>query len=211
MAKVFDYKVEDRKNYSANSNPVLIDVPKMNYIMINGYGDPNGEEFQKAVEALYGIVYTIKMGFKKIKPPQGYFNYVVPPLEGLWWVEDNNFSLNNKSNWFWTLMIRQPEFINENILEWGIKEATKKKSSIDFSKIRLEMMNEGLCVQIMHTGPYSTEPRTMLKVTNFIKENNLKDEVGLLRKHHEIYLSDPRKTKPEKLKTILRHPVNNIE
>jgi hypothetical protein len=207
MDKVFDYKKEYKNLYLPSKKPELTNIPTMNFIMIDGNGDPNSERFKQAVATLYAISYTIRMSVKKGIKINGYFNYVVPPLEGLWWVEDNNFSLNDKSNWVWTLMIRQPDFVSNDVFNWALEESKKAKPNIDFSKVRLEEFTEGLCVQIMHIGPYANEPDTMSKVSDYLLNNNLKDLVGLGKKHHELYLSDPRKTASDKIKTVLRHPV----
>lgn len=202
-----DYKKEYKDFYMPKSKPSLIDVPAMNFIMIDGKGDPNGEEYQKAVSALYALTFTIKMSKMNGNQPEGYFEYVVPPLEGLWWCSDGKFDFDRRDNWLWTSMIRQPEFVAEDVFKWAVSECSKKKPDIDVSRARFESFSEGLCVQLMHIGPYADEPESMEKINSFIDENGLIDEVGNIRKHHEIYLSDPRRTTPEKLKTVLRHPV----
>lgn len=208
MSDKFDYKKEFKDLYLPKSEARIVDVPEMNFIMVDGKGDPNGEEYQKAVELLYGLAYTIKMSYKGGKNIDGYFEYVVPPLEGLWWVNEDEFNLSQKDNWLWTALIRQPEFVTEEVFHWAIESLKKKKPEIDTSKAYLEKFKEGLCVQAMHIGPYADEPVTVKIMQDFMKENNLKDETGRIRKHHEIYLSDPRKTLPSKLKTVVRHPVS---
>jgi len=209
--KVFDFKKEYKELYMPKDKPELIDVPAMNFIMVDGGGDPNNNpEFQQATELLYGLSYTIKMSNKKGKQPDGYFEYVVPPLEGLWWSDEGSFSFEKRDNWKWTLMIRQPEFVNEEVFKWACTELKRKKPELETEKARFEVFEEGLCVQIMHTGPYSTEPGTMKKVEAFLLEQGLKDMLSSGGKHHEIYLSDPRKAKPESMKTVLRHPVQKI-
>lgn len=206
--KVFDYKKVYKDLYMPKDIPALIEVPKMNFIMVDGSGNPNNNPiFQQAIELLYGLSYTIKMSRKKGKQIEGYFDYVVPPLEGLWWIDEGSFSLENRDNWKWTLMIRQPEFVNEELLSWAAYELLKKKADMPVQRARFEAFEEGLCVQIMHTGPYSTEPETMKKVEAFLTEHGLKERWQGGGKHHEIYLSDPRKTAPDKMKTVLRHPV----
>ncbi|HHT04753.1 MAG TPA: transcriptional regulator [Hydrogenispora sp.] len=206
--KVFDYKKEYKDLYMPKDKPVLIEVPPMNFLMADGSGDPNNNpEFQQATELLYGLSYTIKMSKKKGKEPDGYFEYVVPPLEGLWWIDEGLFSLEKRDNWKWTLMIRQPEFVNEELIQWATTELMRKKPELTTKKARFEVFEEGLCVQIMHVGPYSTEPETMKKVEAFLLEHGLKNRLSSGGKHHEIYLSDPRKAKPERMKTVLRHPV----
>lgn len=147
------------------------------------------------------------MSKKQGKQPDGYFEYVVPPLEGLWWIDEGSFSLEKRDNWKWTLIIRQPEFVNEELIQWATKELQRKKSELATEKARLAAFEEGWCVQIMHIGLYSTEPETMKKVKAFLLERELKDRLSSGGKHHEIYLSDPRKAKPETMKTVLRHPV----
>ena len=206
--KAFDYKREYPDLYLPKAEPVLIEVPTMNFLMVDGSGDPNhNPEFQQAIELLYGLSYTIKMSKKQGKQPDGYFEYVVPPLEGLWWIDEGSFSLEKRDNWKWTLMIRQPEFVNEELVQWATKELQRKKPGLATEKARLATFEEGWCVQIMHIGPYSTEPETMRKVGAFLRERGLEDRLSSGGKHHEIYLSDPRKAKPETMKTVLRHPV----
>lgn len=203
-----DYKKEYKDMYMPSANPMLIDVPPMNFIMVDGSGDPNGPEFPKAVEVLYGLSFAIKMSKMKGNQPEGYFEYVVPPLEGLWWITGGGFSFEQRENWLWTVMIRQPEFVTPEVFAWACSELSRKKPQLPASGARFETFAEGLCVQAMHLGPYATEPETMLRMTDFMAANNLKDRVGNGGgKHHEIYLSDPRKAKPESMKTVLRHPV----
>jgi len=209
--KVFDYKKEYKDLYMPKDKPVLIEVPPMNFLMADGSGDPNNNpEFQHATELLYGLSYAVKMSRNKGKQPEGYFEYVVPPLEGLWWIDEGSFSLEKRDNWKWTLMIRQPEFVNEELVQWAVSELMRKKPDLEVKKARFETFEEGLCVQIMHIGPYSTEPETMKKVEAFLLEQGLKDRLASGGKHHEIYLSDPRKSKPESMKTVLRHPVERV-
>lgn len=206
--KPFDYKKEYKDLYMPKNSPMLIDVPAMNYIMIDGKGDPNNnKEFEHAVEVLYGLSFTIKMSKMKGNQPEGYFEYVVPPLEGLWSINNGTFSLEKRDNWVWTLMIRQPEFVTLDFFNWACSELKHKKPDLNIDGARFEAYNEGSCVQMMHIGPYSTEPTTALIIEDFMKENNLKTRLGDGGKHHEIYLSDPRKAKPDQMKTVLRHPV----
>lgn len=206
--KVFDYKKEYKDLYMPKQQPVLIEVPPMNFLMVDGSGDPNNNPaFQQATELLYGLSYTIKMSKKKGRQPEGYFEYVVPPLEGLWWIEEGSFSFEQRDNWKWTLMIRQPEFVNEELVQWATEELRRKKPELATEKARFATFDEGLCVQIMHIGPYATEPETMKKVEAFLLEHGLRDRLTDGGKHHEIYLSDPRKARPETMKTVLRHPV----
>ena len=212
-----DYKKSFKELYLPKSKPSLIDVPEMSFIMVDGKGNPNeeGGEYQAAVELLYGLSYTIKMSKMGDNKPEGYFEYVVPPLEGLWWLNDGKKDFSNKDKFCWTSMIRQPEFVHEEIFKWACSEVKKKKPHLDVSKARFQKFTEGLCVQMMHVGPYDEEPKTIKEIEKYIESNNLKDVIssvradGTIRRHHEIYLSDPRKTAPEKMKTILRHPVGN--
>lgn len=202
-----DYKKEYKDLYLPKSKPVIIDVPSIHFIMIDGWGDPNQKDYQCAVEALYALSYTIKMSKMGGSQPPGYFDYVVPPLEGLWWISEGRFDLQKRDNWLWTSMIRQPEFVTPEVFLWALEECRRKKSAVDTSKARFAVFQEGLCVQMMHLGPFASESETVAAMRAFMAGNNLTDETGSERKHHEIYLSDPRKTAPEKLKTVLRHPV----
>ncbi len=210
MSKKVDFKKDYKDLYLPKTKPMLIDVPPMNLIMIDGAGDPNQIEYQQAVGALYALAFTIKMSKMSGNQPQGYYEYVVPPLEGLWWVSGGAFFFNERDNWLWTAMIRQPEFVTPAVFNWALEECRRKKPELDLSKARFETFTEGLCVQIMHIGPYRDEPRSLALLEPFIKENGLFNQTGSERKHHEIYLSDPRKTAPEKLKTVLRLPVAKV-
>jgi len=213
-----DYKKAFKELYLPKSAPTLIDVPKMNFIMVDGEGNPNeeGGQYQAAVELIYGLSYTIKMSKMGDSKPEGYFEYVVPPLEGLWWLNDGKKDFSNKDKFCWTSMIRQPEFVTEEIFKWACSEVKRKKPHLDVSKARFQKFSEGLCVQMMHIGPYDEEPKTIKEIEKYIESNSFKNAIssvksdGTIRRHHEIYLSDPRKTKPEKQKTVLRHPVEGI-
>ncbi len=215
----FDYKKSFRELYAPDTTPGILSVPSMNFIMIDGKGNPNDAagEYKKAVELLYALSYTIKMSKKSNAAPKDFFDYVVLPLEGLWWLEDSN-SLNfqDKDNYHWTSMIRQPEFVTPEVLEQASWSVKKKKPDLDVSKARLEEFQEGLCVQLLHLGPYDTEPLSLEKMDRFLYEHHYlidishPDDAGRIRRHHEIYLSDPRRSKPDKLKTILRHPIKEI-
>jgi len=185
----------------------IVNVPEMNFLTIMGKGNPNNsEEFQKAVEALYAVSYAIKMSPKKGDTPKGYFEYVVPPLEGLWWISGKEFNLNEKDKFEWKIMIMQPEFVNNEIVKSAIELSKKSKDNSSIAKIKFESYEEGLSVQIMHVGSYDAEKETIIKMKEFIKNRNLKEN-GL---HHEIYLSDPKKISPDALKTVLRQPVKKI-
>ena len=207
MSKI-DYKKDFKELYLPKQSPVLIDVPAMNFIMIDGVGDPSGSEYQNAVSALYGLSYTIKM---KGKDVSGYCEYTVFPLEGLWWTNDGAFDFQKRNNWLWTSMIRQPDFVTSKVFEWALELAQTKKKELDFSNVKFESFEEGLCVQSLHVGPYSEEPSTIEKMQIYMEENNLLDKTGDIRKHHEIYLSDPNRVSSEKMNTVLRHPVEKIK
>lgn len=211
----FDFKKEYKDLYLPKTKPILIDVPNMKFIMVRGKGNPNREngEYQEALSILYGLSFTIKMSKMGENKIDGYFEYVVPPLEGLWWNKDEeNVDYQHKENFEWISMIRQPEFVTEDVFKWACNEV-KEKKGIDVSKAEFNEYTEGLCVQIMHLGPYDDEPKTIKEIEKYITDNNLKNDIGrslkngMIRRHHEIYLSDPRRTLPEKLKTVIRIPV----
>jgi hypothetical protein len=205
MAVSFDFKKEYKDLYLPKTSPSIIDVPEMVFIMVDGIGNPNtSEEYRLAVELLYGLSYTIKMSNKSI------IEYVVPPLEGLWWLNDDSEEwYKDKSKYCWTSMIRQPEFVNTQVLSTAKNTLTSKKPHLDTSKARLEGFTERLCIQAMHIGSYDDEPRTNAAIMQFITDNGYISDISKTRRHHEIYLSDPRKTIPDKLKTIIRHPVKS--
>lgn len=209
-----DYKKEYKDLYLPGTEPVLIQVPKIAFIMVDGKGDPNlpDGEYTAAVELLYALTYTIKMSKMSGSAPAGYFEYVVPPLEGLWWYEDGGgFTFEkSKSQFCWTSMIRQPEFVTPDIFTAACAAAAKKKPGLDVSLARFSELEEGLCVQCMHIGPYDTEPATVEKMDRYILKNGYAVDLSDTRPHHEIYLGDPRKGDPEKLKTVIRHPVRKI-
>lgn len=205
--KKLDFKKEYKDLYLPKNKPVLVDIPEMTFIMVDGRGDPVHDEYHQAIEILYGLTFTIKMSKMSGKQPEGYIEYVVPPLEGLWWFNEAPFDLHHRNSWLWTSMIRQPDFVTLAVFEWAMNQCRKKKPAVDFAKARLEKFTEGKCVQIMHIGPYSEEPATVEKLHTFISEKGLTNMTGNIRKHHEIYLGDPRKTASEKLKTVLRLPV----
>jgi hypothetical protein len=206
MPKV-DFKKENKELYNPSAKEVsVIDIPEMNFLMIDGEGDPNtSQEYQDSIEALFSVSYKVK--FISVKETTQ--DYVVMPLEGLWWVENmEDFSIKEKSNWKWTAMIRQPDFITTNMVEKAIEEVEKKKNLPALSRIRFESLHEGLSAQIMHSGPYSEEEPTIEKLHNFVEEKGYEFSSSMPgEKHHEIYLNDTRRTKPEKLKTIIRQPM----
>ena len=208
MADIIDFKKEHKDLYLPKTEPSLIKIPEMIFAAIEGKGDPNDNngEYQAALGILYGIQYTIKMSKKGANVPKGYFDYVVPPLEGLWWTLDKKFDFKNKSKFNWISMIRLPEYVNKDVFKWACEEAQKKKK-VNTEKAYLYKLNEGLCVQCIHIGSFDDEPKTMKLIDNFIINNNLVNDVNENRRHHEIYLSDFRKTETSKLKTVLRIPV----
>lgn len=209
MKKV-DFKTAEKKLYQPPATPGVIEVPTLRFLMVDGKGNPNepGGSYQTAVELLYTLAYSIKMMPKNSHTPQGYFDYVVPPLEGLWWLLDQKeFDYKDKSKFCWTAMLRQPEFVTEAVLGEAVQLAQRKKPQLPFSLVRLSDVSEGLCVQCMHLGPYDDEPATLERMNAFITENGLVLDLSDTRRHHEIYLSDPRKTIPEKMRTVLRQPV----
>lgn len=210
-----DYKKAYKDLYMPKKTPSIIEVPDMIFIMVDGEGNPNtSQEYKDAMEILYGLSFTIKMSKMGKWQPEGYFDYVVPPLEGLWWTEGKPFDgVENadKDKFLWTAMIRQPEFVDQEVYQWAKQQLGKKKPGLDFAKTRLEIYKEGLCCQVMHIGPYDDEPATIQKMDAFVKESGHETDIGMERKHHEIYLGDPRKTKPENLKTVIRHPIRKKE
>ena len=201
MEKI-DMKKELKDLYNPSTKHVtIVEVPKMNFLMIDGSGDPNTSQMYKdAIEALFSLSYTIKFMMKKTKA----VDYAVMPLEGLWWVDDmSNFSVTSKDEWKWTAMIMQPEHVTENIVAKAVEEIEKKKNLPSLPKIRFDSFHEGTSAQIMYIGAYADEGPTVMKIHEFINEN----QGALIGKHHEIYLSDPRRAAPEKLKTIIRQPM----
>ncbi len=207
-----DYKKQYKDLYlPSHKEPALVTVPTMNFLMIDGQGDPNNNEtFQKAVEALYSLSYGIKMLPKKGIVPEGYFDYVVPPLEGLWWIDGEEFSFHKRDNWLWTLMIRQPEFVTLELYEETLNRVKSSKDNESLSKLKFESFEEGLCVQMMHIGTYASEPETVDMMDKYMESNGYRVTFQKGGKHHEIYLSDPNKAKPETMKTVLRHPVEKV-
>lgn len=212
-----DFKKRDKDLYMPGMRPSVIQVPAMNFIMADGKGNPNDEggEYQQAVELLYALSYSIKMDLKK-NGETGCPDYVVPPLEGLWWLEEGSSAdsdFTQKEKYHWTSMIRQAEFVTRESFEKARRETAKKKPGLDVSRARFESFEEGLCVQVMHLGPYDEEPKTIAKIEAFLNANGYRNAIGdtgsggAVRRHHEIYLGDPRKTEPSRMKTVLRHPI----
>jgi len=206
---MIDYKKTQKNLYSAQTTATVVDVPKMLFIMIDGRGNPNTSAlYLEAVEILYGLSYTIKMSKKSGSAPKGYFEYVMPPLEGLWWIEEiGEMDFSGKDKFCWTSMIRQPEFVTEEDFESAKKEFAEKKSYLDLSRAKFSTFSEGLCAQILHIGTYDEEPATLEVMNKFIEDSGYKLDISETRHHHEIYLSDPRRTTQRKLKTILRQPI----
>lgn len=208
----FDYKKEYKEFYLPKNTPTIITIPKMNFIAVRGKGNPNSEdgEYHEAMGILYGLAYTLKMSYKGTYKIEGYFEYVVPPLEGFWWQEGvAGIDYKHKENFEWISLIRLPDFITKKDFDWAVEEATRKKQQ-DFSKAEFFTHEEGLCVQGMHIGPYDDEPKTIQMMDNYAKENGYETDINENRFHHEIYLSDPRKSDKLKLKTVLRHPIKKL-
>ncbi|MBQ5544403.1 MAG: GyrI-like domain-containing protein [Clostridia bacterium] len=207
----FDYKKEYKEYYQPPAKPTLVDVPPMNYIAVRGKGDPNEEdgEYKQAINLLYGIAFTIKMSKKGSRQIDGYFDYVVPPLEGFWWQEGvRGIDYAHKETFCWISLIRLPDFVSKPDFDWAVAEATAKKKT-DFSKVEFLTYTEGLCVQCMHVGSYDDEPATVVLMRDYIEKNGYAMDITDSRYHHEIYLSDARRVLPEKRKTVLRLPIKN--
>ena len=205
----FDFKKEYKEFYMPKNKPSIVKVPKMNYIAVRGKGDPNAEggEYKESIGLLYGIAFSIKMSKKGDHRIDGYFDYVVPPLEGFWWQQGVvGIDYNHKENLEWISVIRLPDFVTKEEFEWAKEEAAKKKKT-DFSKAEFFTYEEGLCVQCMHIGPYDDEPATVDAMHEFMEKEGYVLDITDKRYHHEIYLSDVRKVAPEKLKTVVRHPI----
>ena len=209
----FDFKKEYKEFYLPKSIPSVITVPEMNYIAVRGKGDPNEEngEYKNTIGLLYGIAFTIKMSYKGAHKIDGYFEYVVPPLEGFWWQNGaQNIDYSHKENFNFISVIRLPDFVTKADFDWAIEEASKKKKQ-DFSKVEFYTYDEGVCVQCMHVGSYDDEPKTVALMHEHIKANGYELDITDKRMHHEIYLSDPRKCEASKLKTVVRHPIKKAK
>ena len=208
----FDYKKEYKEFYMPKNKPSIVTVPKMNYIAVRGKGNPNDEdgEYKESIGLLYAIAFTIKMSYKGDYKINGYFQYVVPPLEGFWWQDDTKgIDYNRKDDMQFISIIRLPDFVTKKDFDWAIEEATKKKNT-DFSKVEFLTYDEGLCVQCMHIGSYDAEPATVDLMHEYMKENEYELDITDTRFHHEIYLSDPRRCDVSKLKTVIRHPIKKL-
>ena len=205
----FDFKKEYKEFYLPKEEPSIVTVPAMNFIAVRGKGDPNEPDgaYQNALQVLYGLAYTIKMSKKGDHRIEGYFDYVVPPLEGFWQQDGvQGVDYAHKERFEWISVLRLPDFVTPSDFEWAVSEATRKKKQ-DFSSAEFLTLEEGLCVQCLHVGPYDTEPATVEKMHRFAQEQGYALDFSDVRCHHEIYLSDPRKTAPEKLRTVIRHPI----
>ena len=208
----FDFKREYKQFYLPKSSPELITVPQMNYIAVRGKGDPNmeGGAYQQAISVLYAVAYTLRMSYKSDYKIEGFFEYVVPPLEGFWWRDcDEGVEDSDKSSVNWISVIRLPDFVSEKDFDWAVHAAAKKKK-IDCSSAEFLSVEEGLCVQMMHLGAFDDEPQTVAVMDKYLKEHGYVNDLTDQRLHHEIYLSDPRKTAPERCKTVIRHPIKKI-
>ena len=209
----FDFKKEYKEFYMPKGKPEIVTVPKANYIAVRGKGDPNDEggAYQQAVGILYAVAYTLKMSYKANYRIEGFFDYVVPPLEGFWWQEGvDGIDYSDKSTFNWISVIRLPDFVTQKDFDWATGEAEKKKH-LDCSKAEFLTIDEGLCVQIMHIGPFDDEPATVSMMNAYLLENGYENDFSGNRLHHEIYLSDARKVTPEKWKTVIRHPIKRKE
>ena len=205
----FDFKKEYKEYYMPKNKPSIVTVPLMNYIAVRGQGDPNAEdsEYKQAIGLLYGIAFTIKMSKKGSHQIEGYFDYVVPPLEGFWWQDDIiGVDFSRKDDFKWISVIRLPDFVTEDDFNWAVGEASARKK-VDFSKVEFLTYDEGLCVQCMHIGSYDDEPATVALMHEFMESRGYALDITDKRLHHEIYLSDARKVAPEKRKTVIRHPI----
>ena len=205
----FDFKKEYKEFYLPPAGPQIVTVPRANYLAVRGQGDPNEPdgEYQRSIGMLYAVAYTLKMSYKTEHRIAGFYEYVVPPLEGFWW-QDGVAGVNyaHKENFRWISVIRLPDFVTEEDLAWAIKEAARKKKT-DCSRVELLSYDEGLCVQCMHIGPYDNEPATVSAMHEYMERQGYALDISDARLHHEIYLSDARKVAPEKRKTVIRHPI----
>lgn len=208
----FDYKKEYKEFYLPGKKPQIVEIPKMNFIAVRGKGDPNeeGGAYKASIGLLYGIAFTIKMSKKGSREIRGYFDYVVPPLEGFWWQEGiKGVDYQRKDKLQWISVIRLPDFVQKADFEWAVGEAERKKRQ-DFSKAEFLTMEEGLCVQCMHIGAFDDEPQTVALMDPFVRENGYVNDFSGDRMHHEIYLSDARRVPMEKWRTVIRHPVKKV-
>ncbi len=209
----FDFKREYKEFYMPTSKPEIVNVPKANYIAVRGKGDPNeeGGAYQQAIRVLYAVAYTLKMSCKTDYKIEGFFEYVVPPLEGFWWQENaEGAEHTDKSAFRWSSVIRLPDFVSRKDFDWAVQTAEKKKK-LDCSAAEFLTIEEGLCVQIMHLGPFDNEPETIALMDTYLKENGYVTDITNTRWHHEIYMSDARRVAPQKWKTVIRHPIRKAD
>ena len=205
----FDFKKEYREFYLPGKKPQIVTIPKMNYIAVRGSGDPNDEggEYKKAIELLYSIAFTIKMSKRSDHRIEGYFDYVVPPLEGFWWQDGaKDIDYGHKEDFKWISVIRLPDFVSKDDFDWAVSQAANKKK-MDFSQVEFITIEEGMCVQCMHIGSYDDEPQTVKLMDEYINKNGYENDLSMTRLHHEIYLSDARKVPNDRLRTVIRHPI----
>ncbi len=205
----FDFKKEYKEFYMPKNKPQIVTVPPASYIAVQGQGDPNeeGGAYQKAINVLYAVAYTLKMSYKTDYKIEGFFDYVVPPLEGFWWQEGvTGIDYSSKETFRWISVIRLPDFVTKKDFDWAVETAAKKKKT-DCSCAEYLTINEGLCVQMLHVGPYDDEPATVAVMDEYLAQNGYVNDITDQRLHHEIYLSDARKVAPEKRKTVIRHPI----
>lgn len=205
---MFDFKKEYKEYYQPKNKPEIINISNMNFIAVNGKGNPNDAdgEYSKSITLLYGVAYTLKMSYKTDYKIEGFFQYAVPPLEGFWWIEGlRGMDYKRKDDFSFISLIRIPDFISKEDVDWAIEQVSQKKN-MDYSSVYYMTYDEGLVVQCMHIGPYDDEPRTVNEMTKFVHDNGYEHDFSS-RYHHEIYIGDPRKANPEKLKTVIRHPV----
>lgn len=210
---MFDFKKEYKEFYMPKKKPEIVTIPTMNYIAVRGEGNPNEKDgdYQQAISILYAVAYTIKMSYKGGHKIEGFFEYVVPPLEGFWWQEGiDGFDYGRKDTFHWISVIRLPDFVTKEDFDWAVEEATRKKK-LDCSLAEFLTVDEGLCVQIMHIGPFDEETVTVEVMNTYLKENGYETDITDKRLHHEIYLSDARRVAPEKWKTVIRHPIRKVE
>ena len=208
----FDFKKEYKEFYMAKNKPEIVNVPRANYIAVRGTGDPNEEDgqYKKAIGILYAVAYTLKMSYKTDHKIEGFFEYVVPPLEGFWWQDNvDGVDYSDKSTFNWISVIRLPDFVSKQDFEWAAATAAEKKK-IDCSSAEFLTVDEGLCVQIMHYGPFDDEPATVALMDEYLEANGYVNDITDKRLHHEIYMSDARKVAPEKWKTVIRHPIRRL-
>ena len=209
----FDFKKEYKEFYMPKNKPEIVNVPTANYIAVRGKGNPNTPdgEYQQAISVLYAVAYTLKMSYKTDHKIEGFFEYVVPPLEGFWWQDNvDGVDYGNKDSFNWISVIRLPDFVTKKDFEWAVETATQKKK-LDCSNAEFLTIEEGLCAQIMHIGSFDNEPETVAIMDAFLEENGYKNDINEKRLHHEIYMSDARKVAPEKWKTVLRHSIKRKE